>query len=55
MTSRALARPVKEWLALVGAGVLVGALFNAAFQAAPWSPGGLFGGVVAAALLRLLS
>ncbi|ACG71586.1 hypothetical protein AnaeK_0344 [Anaeromyxobacter sp. K] len=55
MSSRGPSRPVKEWLALIAAGLLVGALFNAAFQAAPWSSGGLLGGVAAAALLRLLS
>ncbi|WP_198133808.1 hypothetical protein [Anaeromyxobacter dehalogenans] len=46
---------VRAWLALGAAGLLVGALFNVAFQAAPWSPGGLSGGLIAAALLWVLS
>lgn len=55
MTARPSSGAVKGWLALGGAGLLVGALFNVAFQAAPWSVGGLSGGLAAAALLRLLS
>ncbi len=44
-----------EWKWFIGAGVVVGVLFNVALQSSPYDLGGLAGGVLSAVLIYLLA
>jgi hypothetical protein len=46
---------LQEWILFVGAGVVVGALFNMALGGKAWQPGGLLGGLLSGALVRFLA
>jgi hypothetical protein len=43
-----------EWKWFIGAGVVVGILFNLAFKSNPFDPGGLTGGLLSAILIYLM-
>ena len=45
----------QEWILFVGAGVVVGALFNMALGGKAWQPGGLLGEMMSGVLVRFLS
>lgn len=45
----------RNLLRLAASGLVVGILFNLAFGAAPWQPGGLAGGLIAGILIHAVS
>lgn len=50
-----LGRRIKRLLWVLGAGLVAGACFNLVFYTAAWSPEGILGGLVSAALIYILS
>jgi hypothetical protein len=54
-TSRIRTTAGRNLLRLAVSGLVVGILFNLAFGAAPWQPGGLAGGLIAGILIHAVS